>query len=269
MLFELLAFLCGAGAAVTGGILWVHHWWDFWIPILLYMGGWFIGLVLIFILVWFAGLFVNHKKEYTKVSKWARFWLMQGTQFITNHAHIWVKSNGLNKIPQKEKFMIVCNHRSNFDNFVITNKIGKLDIAFITKESNYKIPFAKGLMPGLCYIPVNREDKLQSLQAFKRASTLLETGATSIGVFPEGTRSKTEKMGEFHEGVFNIAMHAKAPIVVATLRNTEKVHKHWPLRATTVKFDILQTIRSEEYEGMTAKALSDMVHSMMVEHLEK
>ena len=271
MFLELISFLCGTALAVAGSLtFWpVQHWWDFYIPIVLYMAGWLASIALLFLIEWIAGWFVNHKKEYTKVSKWARFWLMQGTVFIANHAHIWVKKTGLNKIPQREKFLIVCNHRSKFDNFIITNVIGKLDIAFITKRSNYKIPFANGLMPGLCYIPIDRDDKLQSLEAFKRATTLIETGATSIGVFPEGTRRQDGILGDFHEGVFNIAIHAKAPIVVMTLNKTEKIHKNWPWKATAVNFDVLTTITSEEYEGMTAKAVSDMVHEMMDQNLKK
>ena len=271
MLLEIFTLLCGIGLAAGASVpFWpLDIWWKYLAVVGLFIGGLLISIPLLFIIEWFAGLFVSKKKEYTKVSKWARFWLMQGTRYVANRALIFTKTTGLNKVPQKERFLLVCNHRSKFDNFIITNKIGKLDIAFITKKSNYKIPFARGLMPGLCYIPIDRDDKLQSLEAFKRATSLIETGASSIGVFPEGTRRQDGQLGDFHEGVFNIAMHCKAPIVVMTLDKTEKVHKNWPFKPTKVKFDVLATITSEEYEGMTAKAVSDMVHEMMDEHLKR
>ena len=271
MLLEFFSLLCGIAGAVCGSIpFWpLDIWWKFLLLIPFFIAGYLISIPLLFIIEGFAGLFVKRKKEYTKVSKWARFWLMQGTRYIANHAYIFVKKTGLEKIPQKERFLLVCHHRSKFDNFIITNVIGKRDIAFITKESNYKIPFANALMPGLCYIPVNRDDKLQSFEAFKRASSLIETGASSIGVFPEGTRRQDGILGDFHEGTFNIAIHSKAPIVVMTLDKTEKIHKNWPWKPTKVKFDVLTTITAEEYEGMTAKAVSDMVHEMMDEHLKR
>ena len=149
------------------------------------------------------------------------------------------------------------------------NKFGKKDIAFITKKENKKILIAGRLFPALCYISVDRDDKLQSLEAFKRAITLMNDDVTSIGVFPEGTRQTEKVIGEFHEGPFNIAIHAKAPIVVSTLVNTDRVAKNWPLKPTTVRFDIISVIRYEDYQGMTAKALSDMVHTMMEENLRK
>lgn len=271
MLLDLICLLFGGGLTATGLLtFWkINYWWDFYRPIVLFIGGYVFGVAMLFPIEWLAGRFVNHKKEYDHVSKWAKFWLMQGTSFITRHAHIIVKSTGLNKVPKKEKFVVYCNHRSKFDNFVITNKIGKLDVAFITKRSNSKVFIVKDIIPGLCYIPIDREDKLQSLEAFKRASTLLETGATSIGVFPEGTRQQEKVIGDFHEGTFNIAIHSKAPIVITTLTNTEKVRKHWPLGFTKVRFDVLAVIRYEEYEGMTAKAISDMAHEMMANHLQE
>ena len=270
MFLELICFLCGASLATAGSLtFWpIRNWWDFYIPIILYIAGWIAGIGVIFFLEWLAGLFINKKKEYNHISRWARFWFLTGIKFIANHAHAWIDMHDGYKVPQHEKFVLVCNHRSKFDNFIISYKFGRRDIAFITKNSNMKIPVANQLMPGLCYISIDREDKLQSLVSFKRAAELIENDVTSIGVFPEGTRQTEQSIGEFHEGVFNIAIHAKAPIVVTTLKNTDSIHKRWPWKATKVRFDILTVIPYEEYQDMTAKALSDMVHEMMKEHLE-
>ena len=268
MFLELICFLCGAGLAVSGSLtFWpISHWWDFYIPIVLYVAGWIAGIGVIFLIEFLAGLFINQKKEYTHVSKWARFWFNTGLKFITNHAHIWIKSTGKVKIPQKEKFLLVCNHRSKFDNFIITEQLGKRDIAFVTKKENKKIPVASAFFPGLCYIAIDREDKIQSLLSFKRASELITNNIASVGVFPEGTRQTENKVGEFHEGVFNIAIHSKAPIVVTAIKNTDLVAHRWPWKATTVKWDIIAVITYEEYQDLPAKALSDKVHKLLEEH---
>ena len=271
MFLEIICFLCGAGLAISGSLtFWpVTHWWDFYIPIVLYVAGWIASIGLIFLIELIASLFVDQKKEYTKISKWARFWFNTGLRFITNHAHIWVRATGEEKIPLKQKFMLVCNHRSKFDNFVITERMKKRDIAFITKKENNKIPIAGHLYKGLCYIDIDRDDKLQSLMAFKRAAELMTNNVASIGVFPEGTRQTETIIGSFHEGPFNIAIHAKAPIVVTTMKDSDEVHKRWPFKATVVKWDVIAIITPEEYEGMTAKALSDKVHEMMKNHLQE
>ena len=269
MFLELICFLCGAGLAISGSLtFWpVVHWWDFYIPIVLYMAGWIAGIGVLFLIEWIAGLFVSQKKQYDHVSKWARFWFNTGLIFIIRHAHIWMRVNGKYKLPQKENFILVCNHRSKFDNFVITTQLGKRDIAFVTKKENKKIPVAGAFFPGLCYISIDRDDKLQSLEGFKRAISLLDNHVASIGVFPEGTRQTENKVGEFHEGVFNIAIHSKAPIVVTAIKNTELVAKRWPFKATLVKWDIISVLTYEEYQDMPAKALSDKIHQMIEEHL--
>lgn len=269
MILELICFLCGAGLAIAGSFtFWpVHAWWDFYIPIVLYIAGWIAGIGVIFIIEWTAGLFVSQKKNYLKVSRWARFWFNSGLRFITNHAHIFVKSTGKVKIPQKEKFVLVCNHRSKFDNFIITEQLGKRNIAFITKKENKKIPVAGAFFPGLCYVAIDRDDKMQSLMGFKRAVTVVQEDIASIGVFPEGTRQSEKTIGEFHEGVFNIAIHSKAPLVVTAISGTELVHKRWPWLPTQVKWDIIAVIPYEEYQDLPAKALSDKVHDMIEQHL--
>ncbi len=270
MFLELICFLCGAGLAISGSLtFWpVRNWWDFYIPLVLYMAGWIASIALIFIMELLASLGVK-KTPYSKVSGWARFWFNDGLRFIINHAHIWTKVTGAEKVPQKQKFVLVCNHRSKFDNFIITNKYGKLDIAFIMKKQNAKIPVAKQLMPGLCYISVDRDDKLQSLEAFKRAAYLIENNISSVGVFPEGTRQNTDELGEFHEGVFNIAIHTKAPIVVTAMKNTAKVHKRWPWLPTKVRYDVIAVIPYEEYQDMPAKQLSEHVRNMMAERIAR
>ena len=269
MFLELICFLCGASLAISGSLtFWpVVHWWDFYIPIVLYMAGWIAGIGVLFLIEWLAGLFIKKNKEYDQVSKWARFWFNTGLIFIKNHAHIWVRVTGKYKIPQKEKFLLVCNHRSKFDNFIISIQLGKRNIAFITKKENNKIPVAHAFFPGLCYISVDREDKIQSLMGFKRASELIEKDITSVGVFPEGTRQSEKAIGEFHEGPFNIAIRAKAPIVVTTMRNTDLVAKRWPWKATLVRWDVIAVLTYEEYQDLPAKALSDKIHAMMEEHL--
>ena len=97
----------------------------------------------------------------------------------------------------------------------------------------------------------------------------IQNNATSIAVFPEGTRQNEDKLGEFHEGVFNIAIHSKAPIVVTAIKGTADVHKRWPFRFTKVRYDIIEVIPYEEYEDMPAKALSDRVHKIMEDHLAR
>ena len=246
----------------------VSHWYDFYIPIVLFIAG-IVGMIALWwISLWIFGKFVK-KEMHTKQSKWARFWLEEGHDFAILAGLVRVKINNKEKIPTTQRFLLVGNHRSNFDSMVMTSKLKKYDLAFITKKSNYKIPLFGRLLYGNCFYPVDRDNQLQSLEAFKKASELIINDECSVGVFPEGTRQRDLVLSDFHEGVFNIALRAKCPLVIVTENGTEMVCHNFPFKPTKVNVDVLGTIPYEELEGKTAKAISDQVHQIMQEHLEK
>ena len=270
MIIYFSTLLISLALAVSGSLtFWpIHHWYDFYIPIVLFVAG-VVGMILLWILlILIFGLFV--KKEYhSEQSKWARFWLEQGHDFLMIAANIKVKINGKEKLPTSQRFLLVGNHRSDYDSMVMTSKLKKYDLVFVTKESNYKIPFFGRLLYGACFYPVDRNDQLQSLETFKRCSELITSGKNSVAVFPEGKRQRDTIIGDFHEGVFNIALRAKCPIVVVTEDGGEAVRYRTPFRRTTITVDVLGVIPYDDMVGETAKSLSDKVHQIMYEHLER
>ena len=261
-------FIAIALAIVTPLTFWkIHAWYDFYIPIVMFIAG-IVGMILLWwILLWLFGKFVK-KEMHSKQSKWARFWLEQGHDFLMLASFTRIVINNKEKIPTNGKFLLVGNHRSNFDSMAMTSKLKKYRLAFITKNSNYKIPLFGRLLYGACFYPVERDNQLQSLEAFKHASELIMNNECSIGVFPEGRRQRDLVLDNFHEGVFNIALRAKCPLVIVTEDGSEMVQHNFPL-PSKITIDVLGTIPYEELEGQTAKAISDKVHKIMEEHLEK
>ena len=273
MIFEIVCLIFGIGLAVSGSLtFWpVHHWWDFYIPIVLFIAGYLVGL---FGFVWnWVGIsgkiMLARKKPRLKPSSYARWLLVEGVTYITNHAWIVTEARGINKLPKRQRFLLVCNHRSMFDNFIISRVLrNKYELAFISKPSNMKVPLTKGVSYPQGYMTINREDKLQSLEVMRKATDYLKDDYTSVCIFPEGTRQKTTELGEFHEGIFNVALHSHSPIVVSILSGTQKVHKNWPWKITKIRFDIIATLPYDEIDGKPAKEVSDLVKDMMVQRLK-
>ena len=270
MIIYISTILVALALAISGSLtFWkVSHWYDFYIPIVLFIAG-LIGMIAIWwISVWIFGKFVK-KELHTKQSKWARFWLEQGHDFLMIASFTRIVVNNQEKIPTSQRFVLVGNHRSNFDSMSMTSKLKKYRLAFITKQSNYKIPLFGRLLYGACFYPVDRNNQLQSLETFKAAADLIVRNECSIGVFPEGTRQREKVLSDFHEGVFNICLRAKCPLVIVTEAGSEMVHKNFPFKPSKITIDVLGTIPYEELEGQTAKAISDKVHRIMEEHLER
>lgn len=273
MIFYIFTWLMALGLPTLGCLtFWkVEHFYDIYRPVVLFIAGAVGSMVFLFIVCYIIGFItVNMKKEYQKPSRFHRFIINNGMAYIRRLAGIVVKVKGKEKLPKNGSVLVVSNHRSNFDNFLLSEKFFMhRDIAFISKPSNFKIPIVGFFMTRLLYLKIDKNDLLQSLEVIKKATNLMANDVTSIGVFPEGTRSKDGKtMGEFHEGVFNIAIRSKSPIVVCSVNGTEKVHKRFP-RLTKVDVHILQVLTYEDYAGLPAKQLSDNVKAMIMNDLNK
>ena len=262
---------CTIGLPVAGSLtFWpVQNWYDFYIPIVLFFAGFFGGIIMSFAITFIASLFVNTKKERTKPGKWSYWWLSQGIKCIDWFSNIDCRVIGANKLPKNQRFVLVCNHRSNYDPMIIIERFSLKKIAFISKQSNFKIPMVGKFMQGSCYQAIDREDREKALQIIKKCTQFVQDGVMSIGVFPEGTRQRKEIIGPFHEGVFNIAIHANAPLVIAALKGTEKIAGRAPFRRTKVVLKIIGVIQPDELQNYTAKAVSDLSRDLMIEYLSE
>ena len=146
----------------------------------------------------------------------------------------------------------------------------KRHLAFITKDDNMKIPLAARLMWRNCYMPVDRSDKLQSLEQFKKAAELIGSGASSVGVYPEGSRQEEHVvLADFHNGVFNIAIKTGCPIVILTMKGTARIHKNFPFKRSKIEMKCVQVLYQEDYKEMNSMELSDYVHKIMFEELNE
>lgn len=270
MIIEIYCWLCAAALAVTGSLtFWpVRHWYDFYIPIVLAIAGYLAGFILTFVNYTLICLPISKKKQYNKVSLWARFWFTNAIQYIHLRSHIKIVVKGGEKLPKGQRFLLIGNHRSNYDSLIMSQVFYRQDIAFITKDGNTKIPWGGRLINGLCYLAIDRSNLLQSLSQFKRATELIQNNVCSIGVFPEGTRQHDKVIGDFHEGAFNIAIKGGCPIVIATTKNTHEVKARWP-KFTKCVIEIIGVIPWEDIQDKTAKAVSDEVHQIMYDHLAK
>lgn len=118
-------------------------------------------------------------------------------------------------------YVFLCNHQSLFDiPVVLTTCPGQ--IRMMAKRSLFRIPFfGWGLAAG-GFIPIDRGDRSTARQSFASALARIRAG-TSILLFPEGTRSKTDTLLPFERGGFLLAMKTGLPIVPVGVSGTRAV----------------------------------------------
>ncbi|MBO7403158.1 MAG: 1-acyl-sn-glycerol-3-phosphate acyltransferase [Lachnospiraceae bacterium] len=224
----------------------------------------FFGLVLLYLgfLAICAYCFVSPKKEYDKNSRFYRRLLYDPTSIVLFFGRVHVLTTGLEKMPEG-RFLLVSNHRSNFDPIVTWHVLEKYDLAYISKFENFKVPIWGRIIRKCCFLGINRTDAREGLKTIIKAVKLLKADEVSIGIYPEGTRSKDARLSQFHAGSFKTAQQAGVPVVVMTVRGTEKIHKNFPFRKSNVNVDILEVIPAEEAKALKTQELSEKVREIM------
>ncbi|MCR5823833.1 MAG: 1-acyl-sn-glycerol-3-phosphate acyltransferase [Lachnospiraceae bacterium] len=208
---------------------------------------WILAALVAFAVLWVIFLMINAllispKKVYPKHSRYHRFLLNFSTMFALPGAGVRLHVTGLDKVPEDSRFVIMGNHRSKFDPIVTWYVLRKFDVSYISKPENFKVFCFGRIIRRCCFLPINRTDPRESLKTLVKASELLKQDTVSVGIYPEGTRSKTLELLPFHDGTMKVAQMAKVPIVVVTVRGTEKIARNFPLRKTDVYVDFIETI---------------------------
>ena len=173
---------------------------------------------------------------------------------------------GAEKLPDTP-FLLVCNHRSLFDPMLILDRLSDHNIAFVSKPSNLRIPMVGDIAYAAGFLPINRENDREALKTILQAADYLKRGVCSMGIFPEGTRTRTGKLGPFHAGSFKIAQRAGVPLVIACVRDTEKASRRLFLRPTPVYLDILEVLPAEQVKASSTRDLAEHSRNLMLQVL--
>jgi 1-acyl-sn-glycerol-3-phosphate acyltransferase len=177
-----------------------------------------------------------------------------------------IHGEGLEKMPQG-RFLLVSNHRSNYDPIATVWALRRWDMAFVTKPENLKIPLAGAMIYQCNYLPINRENPREAIVTINQAASLLERDVVSVGVYPEGTRHREGEMLPFHNGVFKMAQKAHVPVVVLSTAGTENISRNLPWHHTDVTLKVCQVISADEANAMSTAQLSAKAREILEQEL--
>ncbi len=224
--------------------------------------GLFFGFVLLLAV---SSLFVNTKKIYMKHSRYYRTLLNISTHIAMKIMRIKIHTEGLEKIPQGTRFLMVQNHRSKFDPIVSWFILEKYDVAFLSKHENLEIPIFGRIIRKCCFMSINREHASKAMETVVNAAQLLKDDQVSMGVYPEGTRNTTEEpLLPFHNSIFKIAQMANVPIVVMTAKKTAEIKHNYPKKPSHVYFKVTGVIPAEELKGKKTNEIGERVRELLL-----
>jgi 1-acyl-sn-glycerol-3-phosphate acyltransferase len=139
------------------------------------------------------------------IKEWARELL----QFISVNPIV-SNPNGID-LSGKTKFILMSNHASHYDIPIIFDSIPG-STRMVAKSELSLIPFFGKTLKALDFIFIERKNKAKAIKDLQLAKEKLE-GGILIWIAPEGTRSKTGKLGMLKKGGFKLSLETNVPIL--------------------------------------------------------
>lgn len=254
-LFFTVAVIAAVLFALFSGA--VSGWYDVWKAILVLLGSYVAMHAVYAGTMYVVTLFMHNKNSIQKQSAFCRLNCIAIAEMICMYSGVRAHIKGMEKLPQDKRFVFICNHRSLYDPLIVMDKLRKYNISFVSKPENIELPIAGELACGAGFLPINRENNREALKTILKAADYLKKDFCSIGIYPEGTRSKSDELLPFHGGSFKIAQKADVPLVIASVSGTEKVTGNLLRRRTDVTLDILEVIPAEEAKRTPTAELAE------------
>ena len=120
-----------------------------------------------------------------------------------------IQTIGTESFPKDGGVLICANHIDNLDPPVVGLTSPRV-IHFMAKEELFHVPILKQILPTINVFPVKRG--MSDKGALKKGLKLLKEGEV-LGLFPEGTRSKTGELGKGLAGAGFFALRTNAAVV--------------------------------------------------------
>lgn len=175
--------------------------------------------------------------------------------------------SGNTEVDDRTPFVVVSNHLSNADIPLISNL--PWEMKWIAKKELFEVPFSGWMMKMAGDIPVNRRDPRSQISTLKQAVQYLRNDC-SVMFFPEGTRSRSGKLGRFTNGAFHLAIREQVPILPLVIDGTQQClpKNSWKFgSAPSIYLKVLDPVPVEGLTSDDVEELTQQVRSQILNQL--
>nr|WP_246942488.1 lysophospholipid acyltransferase family protein [Bacillus pinisoli] len=167
---------------------------------------------------------------------------------------------GAENIPTSGGVLICSNHIDNLDPPVVGISSPR-PIHFMAKDELFRVPVLKNILPKINAFPVKRG--MSDKQALRTGLQLLKDGKV-LGLFPEGTRSKTGELGKGLAGAGFFALRTEAKVVPCAI-----VGPYQPFKPLKVVFGKPIDFEQVKEQKGSAEDATDLIMDTIAELLQK
>ena len=192
-----------------------------------------------------------------RIRSWARS--------LLKLAGVKVEISGLENIPEGP-VVFVPNHQSYFDIPVLLAWLDR-PYPLVSKQEVKKLPLIRQWMELLGCVFIDRDNARQSVSALGEAARTMVERKRSLIIFPEGTRSRGETIGEFKNGGFRAALKAGVPVVPVVIDGTYWAMEanHMWIKPAAVKVQVLEAIPTAGMSREESKEIGERVRGLIAE----
>lgn len=202
--------------------------------------------------------FAKHIQRFPEQQRWDH--IRHIMQLAIDAGNVCLQVEGVENLGIQGGFMLYGNHQGMFDVVAIAASCPK-PLGCVYKKEIRSVPILKEVYACTKSFAMDRADARQSLQVIQAVTEEVSRGRNYL-IFPEGTRSRNRNdLLPFHAGSFRCAIKAKCPVVPFALVDSFRVLDEKGSHHVTVKLRYLDPILPEEFAGMKAAQLADLVKS--------
>lgn len=128
-----------------------------------------------------------------------------------------VEESGFERSDPSRPAVIIANHRSRMDAPYLLSVLKKTGV--VIKSTYAQSPFYAALVRHLNFVSVNPDSLASLTGSLQQCKRMLGRGMRLL-VFPEGTRAGGNRMGEFKDLAFRMAIDADVPVVPVVIHTT-------------------------------------------------
>jgi 1-acyl-sn-glycerol-3-phosphate acyltransferase len=197
---------------------------------------------------------------YSVVRTWAKAMVANSGSRVT--------VTGIENIPAEGSVLFVSNHQSDFDIPLMLGYLSK-NKGFVAKVELENFPLLSRWMRETRCVFLDRKDLRKSIKTIREGAEILKSGHSLI-IFPEGTRSRSPRTGEFKKGSLKMAVKANVPVVPVTINHSWKIMgtRGLIIAPADVELTVSPAIYPDKLTEDERQNLSDIVRGIITDKVK-
>ena len=157
----------------------------------------------------------------------------------------------------------VSNHCSTVDLFA-SMWICPVGGCGVAKKEIVKVPFFGWLYWLSGHLLIDRSNRERAISAMAEIAAVVRAHRLAIWIWPEGTRSRTGRLGPFKKGFVHLAIATGLPVVPVVVHNAHKIWHRNELRFEPgeILIEVLEPIDTSEWTAERSGEIAADVHHL-------